>query len=334
MSMNYEQIINNLKNKIYHPVYFLTGEEPYYIDAISDFVEENILTDVEKEFNQTVVYGRDTDVISLISMAKRYPMMANHQVLIIKEAQDIKNIEELLPYIEKPLSSTVLVVNFKYRKIDKRKTFFRQIDKNGVLFESPKLYDNKVGAWINNYVKEKGYSISPKANAMLAEFLGSNLSKIVNEISKLLINIPDNATINDELVEKNIGISKDYNIFELQNAIGSKNVLKANQIANYFGANPKENSIVKTISMLFPFFMKLLVYHQLKDRSKNNIASALSISPFFVQDFQLAARKYNVKKLHRNISLLREYDLKSKGVDSVSPSEGELLKELLYKIIH
>lgn len=332
--MKYDQIISDLKNKIYYPVYFLAGEESYYIDAISDYIEENILSDIEKEFNQTIIYGRDTDVTSVISQAKRYPMMANHQVLIIKEAQDIQKIEELAPYLENPLSSTLLVINYKYKKVDKRKSFFKQIDKKGVLFESPKLYDNKVGAWINNYVKEKGYSISPKASAMLTEFLGTNLSKIVNEVSKLLINIPEGATINDELVEKNIGISKDYNFFELQNAIGTKNVLKTNQIANYFGANPKNNSIVKTITLLYSFFLKLLIYHQLQDKSKNNIASALSVSPFFVQDYQVAARNYNVRKLFHNISLLREYDLRSKGVNSISTSEGELLKELLFRILH
>ncbi|MEZ5198968.1 MAG: DNA polymerase III subunit delta [Bacteroidales bacterium] len=332
--MKYEQILNDLKNKIYYPVYFLAGEEPYYIDVISDYIEENVLTDIEKEFNQTIIYGRDTDVIAVISQAKRYPMMANHQVLIIKEAQDIQKIEELAPYIENPLDSTLLVINYKYKKIDKRKTFFKQLDKKGVFFESPKLYDNKVGAWINNYVKEKGYSITPKASAMLTEFLGTNLSKIVNEVSKLLINIPDHATISDELVEKNIGISKDYNFFEFQNAVGSKNVFKANQIAIYFGANPKENPIVRTITMLFSFFLKLLIFHQLQDKSRNNVASALSVSPFFVQDYQAAARNYNVRKLNYIISLLREYDLKSKGVNNNSSSEGELLKELLFKIMH
>ena len=332
--MNFEQILNDLKNKIYYPVYFLAGEESYYIDEISDYIEKHVLTDIEKEFNQTVIYGRETDVLSIISNAKRYPMMANYQVVIVKEAQEIKNIDELLPYIENPLDSTLLVINYKYKKIDKRKSFYKQVDKKGVLFESKKLYDNKIAGWINNYVKEKGYDITPKASAMLTEFLGTNLSKVVNEISKLILNVPENATINDELVERNIGISKDFNVFELQKAIGSKNVLKANQIGNYFAANPKENHLIKTVSILYGYFTKLMILHQLTDKSRNNIASALSVSPFFVQDYQMAARNYSLQKLIKIIDLLKEYDLKSKGVNNISISDGELLKELLFKILH
>jgi len=332
--MTFEQILNDLKNKIYYPVYFLTGEEAYYIDEISDYIEDNVLTDVEKEFNQTVIYGRETEVQAIISNAKRYPMMANYQVVIVKEAQEIQKIEELLPYIENPLDSTLLVIDYKYKKIDKRKSFFKQIGKKGVLFESKKLYDNQISGWINKYVNNKGYEITPKASAMLTEFLGTNLSKVVNEISKLILNVPENALIDDELVERNIGISKDFNIFELQNAIGTKNVLKANQIANYFAANPKENPLIKTVTILFSYFSKILIYHQLKDKSRNSVAAALSVNPFFVQDYQTAARSYSYQKLTSIISLLREYDLKAKGVDNVSTTDGELLKELLFKILH
>jgi DNA polymerase-3 subunit delta len=332
--MNFEQIIGDLKNKIYYPVYFIAGEEPYYIDEISDYIEGNVLTDIEKEFNQTVIYGRETDVQAIISYAKRYPMMANYQVVIVKEAQDVQKIEELISYLENPLDSTLLVINYKYKKIDKRKSFFKQIDKKGVLFESKKLYDNQIAGWINSYVRERGYDITPKASAMLTEFLGADLSKVVNEISKLILNIPDKATINDELVERNIGISKDFNIFELQNAIGTRNILKANQIANYFAANPKENPLVKTITILFGYFSKLMIYHQLKDKSRNNAASALSINPFFVKDYQVASRNYNFQKLTKIISYLKEYDLKSKGVNNISTTDGELLKELLFKILH
>lgn len=332
--MNFEQIIGDLKNKIYYPVYFIAGEEPYYIDEISDYIEGNVLTDIEKEFNQTVIYGRETDIQAIISYAKRYPMMANYQVVIVKEAQDVQKIEELISYLENPLDSTLLVINYKYKKIDKRKSFFKQIDKKGVLFESKKLYDNQIAGWINSYVRERGYDITPKASAMLTEFLGADLSKVVNEISKLILNIPDKATINDELVERNIGISKDFNIFELQNAIGTRNILKANQIANYFAANPKENPLVKTITILFGYFSKLMIYHQLKDKSRNNAASALSINPFFVKDYQVASRNYNFQKLTKIFSYLKEYDLKSKGVNNISTTDGELLKELLFKILH
>lgn len=332
--MKFEQILNDLKNKIYYPVYFLGGEEAYYIDEISNYIEKNVLTDTEKEFNQTVIYGRESDVPSIVSYAKRYPMMANYQVVIIKEAQDIQDIEELLPYVEAPLDSTLLVINYKYKKIDKRKAFFKRITNKGVLFDSPKIYDNKIPAWITDYVNNKGYRITPKACVLLAEFLGSDLGKIVNEIGKLTLNIPENAEINDELIERNIGISKDFNIFELQNAIGSKNVLKANRIAWYFGANPKENPLIKTITILYTYFSKLLIYHQLKDKSQNKVAAALSIHPFFVKDYQTAARNYSYNKLCGIISYLKEYDLKSKGVNNISITDGELLKELLFKILH
>ncbi|MCF8368981.1 MAG: DNA polymerase III subunit delta [Bacteroidales bacterium] len=332
--MNHDQILNDLKNKIYYPWYFLSGEESYYIDMISDYIEDNVLSDTEKEFNQTIIYGRDTDVKSLVSVVKRFPMMANHQVVIVKEAQDIDKIEELLPYIENPLTSTILVLNYKYKKVDKRKAFFKTIAKKGILFESKKIYDNQVAPWINKYIVNKGYSITPKAAAILGEYLGADLGKVVNEISKLIINLPEGAEINELLVEQNIGISKDYNIFELQNAIGSRNIEKANRIVNYFAANPKENPLIKTVSLLFSFFAKILIYHQLKDKSRNSVASALGVSPFFVTDYQLAARNYNVNKVARLISYLRDYDLKSKGVNNISTSDGELLKELMFKILH
>lgn len=332
--MNFEQILADLKNKIYYPVYFMGGEEPFYIDSISDYIEKNVLTESEQDFNQTVIYGRDTNPMEIISLAKRYPMMASHQVVIVKEAQNIQKIEELQPYIDNPLDSTILVVNYKYKKIDKRKSFFKAVAKKGVLFESAKIYDNKIPGWINNYLQKAGYSITPKATILLAEFLGSDLSKIVNEIEKLTINQPQGSQIDETIIERNIGISKDFNIFELQNAIGSKNIIKANQIANYFAANPKDNPLVKTVMILFGFFSKLLVYQQLKDKSKNNVASALSINPFFVNDYKVAGRNYNTSKLRSIISLLREYDLKSKGVENISTTDGELLKELLFKIMH
>lgn len=332
--MNFEQILSDLKNKIYYPVYFLAGEEPYYIDTISDIIEKEVLAEEEKDFNQTIVYGRDTNPMEIISMAKRYPMMSNHQVVIVKEAQNILKIEELEPYFANPLESTVLVINYKYKKIDKRKSFFKNIGKKGVLFESKKIYDNKIPEWIDKHLHGLGYTITPKAGIMLAEFLGSDLSKVVNEISKLILNIPGKTEINDDLIEKNIGVSKDFNIFELQNAIGTRNILKANHIGNYFAANPKENPLVKTITILYGYFSKLLVYHQLKDKSRNNVASALSVNPFFVKDYQVAAKNYSLGKLTAIISLLREYDLKSKGVNNISTNDGELLKEFLFKVLH
>ena len=332
--MKFEQIISDLKNQIYHPIYLLSGEEAFFIDEISDFIEKNVLNESEKEFNQTILYGKETDVPTIIETAKRFPMMSNYQVVIVKEAQEIKKIEELANYAAQPLTSTLLVLCYKYKKIDKRKVFAKTIAKTGVLFESPKLYENKIPDWINTQLQQKELSIRPKAALMLTEFLGTDLGKIANEIEKLAINLPKGTEITDALIEENIGISKDYNVFELQNALGKKNILKANQIINYFAANQKDNPMIKVVGVLYMFFSKLLIFHYLKDKSQNSIASALSVNPFFVRDYQTAAQNYSVKKLVNIVSLLREYDLKSKGVNNISSSDGELMKELVFKILH
>ncbi len=332
--MKFEQIISDLKNKVYHPVYVLMGEEPFFIDQISDYIEENVLDESEKSFNLTISYGKDTDVHTLIGYAKRFPMMANHQVIIIKEAQNLDKIDEFLSYVENPLKSTILVICYKYKTLDKRKVFTKSVAKHGILFESDKLYDNQLPEWIVNFLKQKKYSISPKAAVLLSEYLGADLSRIANELGKLMLNIPANTEITPDHIEQNIGISKDFNVFELQKAIGVKNIFKANQIINYFAANPRDNPLVVTLANFFQFFSKILIYHSLSDKSRNNVASALSINPFFVNDYQLAAKNYNAGKLIAIVGYLREYDLKSKGIDNISASEGELLKELLYKILH
>jgi DNA polymerase-3 subunit delta len=335
-AVSFENILLDLKNKIYSPVYFLYGEESYFIDIISDFIENNVLNELEKEFNQSVIYGKDIDIPTLVSYARRFPMMSNYQVIIVKEAQDLNKLEELEPYILNPLESTLLVLCYKYEKIDRRKTLFKSIERKGILFESARIYENKIPDWIGEYVRKKNYLISTKACFLLAEFLGNDISKIVNEISKLIINIPEKQEITEEYVEKNIGISKDYNVFELQKALGKKEVLKANQIINYFAANPRDNPLVKVIPLLFSYFSKILIYHNLRDKSRNNVAAALSINPFFVMDYQQAAANYTSGKITSIISLLREYDLKAKGVDSNSTSfpDGELMKELIFRILH
>jgi DNA polymerase-3 subunit delta len=333
-SISFENLMSDLKNQIYHPVYLLHGEESYFIDAVSDYIEQHVLSDLEKEFNQSIMYGKDSNVFTVMSYAKRFPMMANYQVLIVKEAQDLDKIEEFLPYAENPVASTILVLCYKYAKLDKRKALYKAIDKNGVTFESAKFYDNKVPEWINEYLRQRKYSITPKAAALLTEFLGADLGKIANEIQKLLINIPSGAEINEDYVEKNIGISKDFNVFELQKALGRKDVVKANQIILYFAANPRENPLVKVIPILFSFFSKILLYHCLADKSKNSVAAALSVNPFFVTDFQQAARSFPVGKTISIISYLREYDLKAKGVDNASTGDGGLMKELIFKILH
>ena len=349
--MEFNEIMSELKKKVYRPVYFLMGEEPYFIDIISDYIENNVLDEMGKEFNQTVLYGRDVNASDIIGAAKRFPMMSEHQVIIVKEAQNIRDLvakekegdkqkdkeKAKLPfesYLENPQKSTILVICYKYKTIDKRTIIAKFIEKNAVLFDSKKIYENQVPAWINNYLQGKEFTIGPKASALLTEYLGTNLSKVSNELDKLIINLPQKAEITVDQIQANIGISKDYNVFELQNAIGKKEVLKANRIINYFAANDKEHPLVMTVSSLYGYFCKLLSYHFVTDKSKGSIASALGVNPFFVSDYERAAKNFSVDKLRRIFAYLREYDLKSKGVETGSVTEGELLKELLFKILH
>jgi len=329
-----DEIIKDLKNKIYHPVYFLSGEEPYYIDQISDYIEEHLLSPEEKEFNQSVLYGKECDIPTIISDCKRFPMMSDYQVVIVKEAQEIKNIETLDAYVENPMTSTILVICYKYNKVDKRKTFAKLLEKKAVFYESPRIYDNQVPAWITNYVKTKGFTINQKAAFLMAEFLGTDLSKIVNEVGKIIINTTPGIEISPELVEQNIGISKDYNVFELQKALGTKNIFKSNQIIKYFAENEKENPIVKVIPILYTFFIKIFMYQHVADKSANNIASVLTVNRMFVDDYATAARNYNPSKLQQVFKILSEYDLRSKGINNSSAGDGDLMKEMIYKILH
>ncbi|MBN1250707.1 MAG: DNA polymerase III subunit delta [Bacteroidales bacterium] len=332
--MTFDQIINDLKKKDYKAIYFLMGEESFYIDQITNYIANNVLSESEKAFNQIIVYGKDADALKIDNLAKRYPMMTKYQVVIVKEAQHIKNIDQLSFYASKPLNSTILVLNYKYKTLDKRKKLYKEIEKNGLIFESKKLYENQVPAWINSYLSKKKYNIDPIASALLTEFLGTNLSKIANELDKLIISLPENTVIKTSHIEENIGISKDYNNFELQNALIAKDILKANRIIDHFGKNQKENPIVLTINSLFFFFKKVLIYHFTKDKSSRSIASVLQINPFFVKDYQMAAKKYNTKKVVDIISYLREYDLKSKGLGNISAAPEDLLRELIFKILH
>lgn len=347
--MEFEKIISDLKNKVYHPVYFLMGEEPYFIDAVSDFIEKNVLDDGEKEFNQTVVYGGETNIATVIAAAKRYPMMSNYQIVLVKEAQNLKHLtpgpssktegseDKKYPfelYLDNPQKTTILVFCHKYKTIDMRTAFAKNLSKRSVVLKSDKMYDNKVPAWVENFIKEKKYSIEPRASLLLTEFLGNDLSKIAMEIEKLMINLPANTQITTDHIQQYIGISKEYNNFELQTAIGKRDVLKANRIINYFTSNPKDNPLVMTIALLAGYFSKILVYHYLQDKSQNNVASALKVNPFFVKDYTIAAGNYTPKKTMDTISLLRQFDLRSKGFDGNSIEEGELMKELVFRIIH
>ncbi|RLD70170.1 MAG: DNA polymerase III subunit delta [Bacteroidetes bacterium] len=333
--MTYEQIIGDLKNKVYKPVYFLWGDEPYYIDLVSSFIAGNVLSEAEQSFNQTTLYGKDSEAAQVSDLARRFPMMASHQVVVLKEAQDMKSFGELIHYVEKPQPSTLLVISYKYKKPDKRQKIFKVLEKKAVWFESKKMYDNQVPGWIAAYASKQKYNMEPKAAALLAEFLGSDLSKIVNEVEKLTVAIgKQGETITPALVEKHIGFSKDFNQFELQDALGKRDVLKAMRIINYFAENDKKYPFPLTIISLYYFFSKLLLFHYTKDKSKQNLAATLKVNPFFVKDYEAAARRYSAAKLVEIISLLRVYDMRSKGYEGNTTPSRELTRELIFKILH
>jgi len=327
------KIVNDIKAGNIKPIYFLMGEEPYYIDKLADYIEKNVLAEEEKGFNQTVLYGRDVSMEDIIGSAKRYPMMADRQVVIVKEAQELtRTIDKLESYAGNPMPSTVLVFCYKYKTLDKRKKVTKLLEKNGLVYESKKLYDNQVGQWINRVLQGKGYAIEPKANAMLVEFLGTDLSKINNELEKMQIILPKGSTITPKHIEENIGFSKDFNVFELRKAIGDRNQLKAYQIAHYFAENPKDNPMVVTTSLVFSFFLNLLQYHGLKDKNPKNVASVLKVNPYFLKDYDIALKNYPMKKVSGIVAALRDIDVKSKGVGANSLSNNDLLREMLVKV--
>jgi DNA polymerase III subunit delta len=350
------QILLDLKRRIFKPIYFLCGAEAYYIDQVSDYIENNVLDAADKEFNQNIVYGKDVDLGGILSLAKQFPMMSEYQVVIVKEAQNLKelnksaggddddapsikpsansSVEQFLNYIKHPQPTTILVFCYKYKTPDKRSAIAKSLQKNAVFFESTKMYDNKLPEWISGYVKDLGYNINPKAAFLMAEFLGNDLSKITNEISKLLISLKPGAEISADLIQNNIGISKDFNVFELQEALAKRDILKANRIVNYFSDNPKEHPAVMTLSSLYGYFSKILRFHFLPDKSKFAAAAALGVNPFFVDGYASAAANYNTAKLKSIFASLKECDLKSKGVDNSSIESGDLVKELVFKILH
>jgi len=331
--MDYKQIVKDINDKTLKPIYLLHGNEGYFIDQIVDALE-NVLTPDEKAFNQTIVYGKDTEIIELINMCKRFPMMAPYQVIIVKEAQHLKRIEELKHYVKNSVPTTILVLSHKEKSVDKRKAFVKDLAKVGLVFESKQLYENQIPSLISKLVEEKGKSIDIKSSHLLVEFVGNDLSKLFNEIDKLLITLPkDQASISPEHIEKNIGYSKDFNVFELQKAIGQKDILKANRIANYFESNPK-HSINEVIPALFRYFQNIFKLHYLKDKSKASIASTLRINPFFAGEYITVARNYNIRKTVQVIEILRDYDLKSKGVGYAGGNADSLLKEMIFKILH
>lgn len=334
--ITYEEIARDLKNRIYKPVYYLMGEETYYIDKISEYIAQTVLTDEEKEFNLTVMYGADTEVATIINAAKRYPMMSEYQVVIVKEAQSVKKMEELSFYLQKPLQSTILVLCHKHGTIDRRKKLAAEIEKVGVLFESKKIKDAQLPGFIASYLKRKSVDIEPKASEMMAEFVGTDLSRMAGELEKLVITLPQGTRrVTPEHIEKNIGISKDYNVYELRAALVAKDVLKANTIIHYFAQNPKANPIQQTLGGLFGFFSNLMLAYYAPEKTEQGIAAQLGLrSTWQAREYITAMRNYSGVKVMQIIGEIRYCDARSKGVGNSSLSDADLLRELIYKILH
>ncbi len=341
--MDFNTIMENLRKKVYHPIYLLQGEEPFFSDQVSNYIEKNVLTDAEKGFNQTIFYGKDTEEKTIIDTALRFPMMAEKQVIIVKEAQTLRKIEDLDYYIKRPLASTILVINYKYKTLDGRTKFFKNIQKHGVVLTTKKLYDNQVPAWVGQYLKQFGYTITPQASQILTESLGTKLSVVSNELNKLVVAVQNTNKITPEHIEKHIGLSKEFNVLELQDALGTRNVLKANRIVNYFSANPEKFPVQMIIAGLFGYFSKVFSSHFIRDRSDEGIRAAMNLHPFYAKKIAAASRQYTPAKLYEIIGMLREYDLRSKGIDirkgrgfhTAPLSKPENLpREMIYKILH
>lgn len=329
-----KKILSDLKNRQFAPIYFLYGDEPYFIDQISGYIQEHVLDESERGFNQVILYGKDTNMDDILASAKRFPMMSEYQVIIVKEAQHLaRQWAKFESYALQPQPTTILVFNYKYKKPDKRQKVFKNMAKNAVMFESKKLYDNQVLPWINSYVQHHQYQIEPKAGQLLIEFLGTELGKIKNELDKLMIVIPNGSLITASVIEENIGISKDYNNFELRKALGMRDIEKVFRIIKYFGQNPKDNPIVLTTGQLFSFFSQLLQLHALNDRNPNSVAKAIGVSPYFVNEYITAARHFSMKHCSYAIQQIRETDMKSKGVGAYNLAQHDLLKELMVNIL-
>ena len=338
--MAHRQIIRDIKAGKFSPLYVLHGEEPFFIEEISNAIKDAAVDEVSKDFNETILYGRDTELVDVLAAARRFPMMSERQLVLVREAQDLKcwkrkdELQKLEAYAENPVGSTVLVFAYMNKKIDGRSKAVKTLNKNGVLFLSEKVRDYKLAQWVDGYVKEQGLGLDARASQLLAEYLGNDLRKVCNEITKLKVVLPQGTVITTELIEKHIGISKDYNVFELQRALGQKDIGKASMIVNHFEANPKNNPLAMVIPVLSAYFSRIFVYHGLRDRSQQTAAKSLSCSPFAVRDYAAAAVSYPVGKLARIFGYLREADRKSKGQGNATISEGMLLRETIFKILH
>lgn len=334
--IGYEEIVKAIRSGKFSPVYYLMGEEDYYIDRLADYLVDSVLTETEKEFNLTVMYGPDTETAEVINAARRYPMMSKYQVVMVKEAQGLKGLENLSFYLQKPLESTILVLCHKHGTLDRRKKVAAEIEKTGVLFESKRLKEAQVPGFITSYLKRKQVDIEPKASELLTEFVGNDLSRMSGELEKLIITLPQGQKrITCEQIEQNIGVSKDYNNIELKNALIEKDILKANKIIKYFDNNPKANPIQATLSFLFSFFSNLMLAYYAPDKSEQGIAQQLGLrSSWQARDYMAAMRKYSGVKVMQIIGEIRYCDARSKGVGNSSASSGDLLRELIFKILH
>ena len=335
--VTFQTIMQDLKNRNFAPFYLLMGDESYYIDSISDYIASHVLSPEECDFNQTICFGSDVTAVQVADMARRYPMMAEYQVIIVKEAQNIRSLEALEKYLKNPVKSTILVWCHKNGKIDARKKVLGLAQSVGVVFESKKLRDYQLPDFIQNYLKPKKISIDPKSCQMIADYIGADLSRIVSELDKILIYLPeDDRRITPEVVEKEVGVSKDFNAFELRNAIESKDVFKANQIIKYFDNNPKAGSLYSFLPLLFSFFQNLMIVHYTPNKSsEQDIARALDLkSAWGSKDFITGLRNYSARKTMEIISKIREVDGKSKGLDNPNTGAGELMKELIFFILH
>ena len=334
--LKFEELRDNIQQRIFHPVYLLQGEEAYYIDQLTDLLIENALDDSERDFNQYIFYGLDSDVGTIINTCRRFPMMSERQLVVVKEAQSLKNIDDLAIYAKQPLLSTILAINYKHGKLDGRKKLTGEIAKTGIVFESKRLYENQIPSFIINYLSKRTVKIDSKSAQMLTDYLGTDLSKLTNEMEKLILLLPkEKAQITSELIEQNIGISKDYNNFELQKALANKDILKANRIVHYFDQNPKSFAIQLTLSALFTFFSNLMICHYEKNQSESNLMAVFGFRfPMQIADYMVGIRNYKPLKTMQIVSLIRECDAQSKGVNNASATDGSLLKELVYKIMH
>lgn len=336
--MTFEEILRDIQAKRFMPVYFLHGEEPFFIDRIADAVEAHALSEAEKGFNQTILYGKEVDPVTLLDYLRRYPMMSERQVVILREAQEMKGLAELAAYVENPMLSTVFVVCHKHKKFDMRTKAGKALQgKNTVLLESKRLYDNQVPDWISGYCKTKKLGIEPQGAALLAEYLGSDLDRIANELDKLVLNLPAGTAVTPAHVQEYVGINKDYNVFELQKAFATRDLPKIARIREHFASNIRRNPLIVTIGSLYTYFSKVYMLHSIKNSSDAEMVKTLELrSEWFLKEYKLAANNYSPAQTAHVISLLKEYDLRSKGVDNDTTSTGEeeLMKELFWKILH